>query len=134
MQLLENKTIRALCWIDLMLVGPMAIPPIAYLIVTVFSHLDETLGLVSPLSQITDIGYLFMSVTGILATVWSIARLKEPTRLNIMLDTGARLAVAALLFWAWSQLGASMIFALFLATEIVGAILQLAILRGAPRP
>lgn len=129
MQPLQNKTIKTLCWIDLLLVGPMAIPPVAYLVITVFTKVDEALGLASPLPLITDMGYLFMSVTGVLATVWSLSRMKEPTRLNIKLDAYARLAVAALLIYCWMLVGPSIIFGLFLITEIGGAALQLRILQ-----
>ncbi len=129
----QNKIIRILCLIDLALVGPMALPPMARLIIDLFSSLDQALGLASPLPMITDMGYLFMSVTGILAAVWSLSRLREPTRLNIGLDVGARLAVALLLIYCWGLIGLSIIFVLFLMTEIGGAGLQLFVLRRVGR-
>jgi len=129
MQRLDNKTVKALCWIDLILVTPLAIPPVAQLIISLFTAIDNALGLASPLPALNDMRYMFVSLTGILACVWSIARLREPTRLNIGLDAAARLAVTILLLYAWAKVGVSSLFILFLVTETVGAVLQFKVLR-----
>ncbi len=120
----SQKLIARLAMIDLVLVGPMAIPPVALLVLSIFGDLDAMIGLESPLGMMTPLGLIFMNIVGILAAVWSIIRIRETSRLNTLLDTIARIGVALILVYGVSQIGLSLMFGLFLVTEIGGAALQ----------
>lgn len=126
-----QATVRRLSWVDIVLVSPMAVPGLAGLILSIAEAIDGMLGLASPLGDLSTMGMVFVHVVGILATVWSIARIKEPTLLLAKLDAWARLAVTAVLLFYMAMLGPSVLFFLFLASEIIGAALQFLAIRKA---
>lgn len=120
-----RKRIIRVCWMDIVLVGPMAIPPLALFILSIVADIDAALGFASPVSTINPLGLIFMNVVGILATVWSIVRIRETSRLNTALDSGARVLVVLVLVYGWMHSGPSVLFILFTLTELGGAAVQM---------
>lgn len=125
----QEKIAKRFALLDLVLVGPMALPGVAHILVGLFILADGAVGFQSPLGQMNEAGMLFVNVVGVLAAMWAVARLKAPTALTMRIDSYARFAVALILIYYWAGLGPSVIFVLFLISEIGGAIVQLAALR-----
>lgn len=130
----QTKIAKRFALLDLVLVGPMALPGLAHILIGLFILADGAVGIQSPLGQMNEAGMLFVNVVGVLAAMWAIARLMAPTALTTRIDSYARLAVALLLIYYWAGTGPSVIFALFLLSEIGGATVQLLALKKKGQP
>lgn len=125
----QSKIGKRFAILDIMLVGPMALPGLSHFILSVFIMIDHALGLQSPLAEIKEPGIMFANVVGVLAVMWAIARLRVPHIQLMKVDAYARIIVGLLLCYYWALLGPSAIFILFLLSEFGGATVQLINLR-----
>lgn len=117
--------IKRVSVIDLILVGPMAVPGISHAIIELIAMADHALGLHSEVGEMNAVGMLFMNITGVLAIIWCVTRIKAPSVNLAWYDIYGRLAVAFILaFYAFVS-GMSVIFAFFMATELAGAVWQM---------
>ncbi len=130
----QTKIAKRFALLDLILVGPMALPGLAHILIGLFILADGAAGVQSPLGQMNEAGMLFVNVVGVLAAMWAIARLLDPTALTTKIDAYARLAVALLLVYYWASVGFSIIFVVFLVSEIGGAAVQLMALKKKDQP
>lgn len=119
------KEIKRVSIIDLCLVGPMAVPGVSHAIIDLIAMIDHALGLHSEVGEMNAVGMMFMNVVGVLAIVWSVARIKAPAEHLAWLDIYARLAVAFILAFYSFVSGMSVVFAFFMATELIGAVWQM---------
>lgn len=122
-------TIKTLSLIDIVLTAPLAIPGISQLFLQVVAGIDHSLGFDSAISNTNAMGLLLMNTTGVMAFFWCIARIRMPNPTMGWLDVYARFVVAALVLGYVGLAGVSIVFLLFLATEVVGALVEIHALR-----
>lgn len=123
------QTIRRLSWVDVALIGPMAIPGVSHLIIDLILWLDAVLGLDSAVQSMTPMGMLFMNVVGVLAISWCVVRIRAPSVLLGWVDVIARLAVSVLILLYIIFWGITPVVLLFLASEMIGATLEWRVLK-----
>lgn len=112
---------RRVAWLDLWLFAPLALPFFAEVYVAILLTLHQALGLGGGLPGFAPFHWIFINATGVLAVLWALARLRLPLRDLVLADAYGRVCVAALLvYWIWR--GASPVFALFILTELGGAL------------
>lgn len=124
------RTVRRLSWVDVLLVGPLAVPGVSHLIISLIGWLDAALGLNSSIVTVNPMGMLFMNVVGVLAISWCIVRIQAPSVLLARLDILARLAVSALILYYMFVWGVTAVLLVFLVSELIGAVLEWRALRG----
>jgi hypothetical protein len=74
----------------------------------------------------------FVALFGVLAVIWALVRVLQPTALHGAIDTVGRGLVAAWMVLALTQ-GASLVLGAFLVMEAAGMFVQGALLLGARR-
>lgn len=127
---MPTRLIKAVAWCDFAVTLPFALPFIAEALIALIYGIDHTLGFGTPalFFEAGPFGLMFVHIMGMLGVVWALARLRQPLPELARIDAVARLAVAALIIYAISM-GATPVLWLFVATEIVGSVLQFTVLR-----
>lgn len=106
--------------VDLLLVLPMAIPPIADLVLQALAGLNGLF--IDGDTVLPDV--LGISLMGALAVIWAIARIRLNSKTLMRYDIVGRLYVAGLIVYAVVGMGYAPILLAFLASEIVGSVHQ----------
>ncbi len=131
-----NK-VTALQWIrivasfDLLATAPMAVPVLGdYYAAWLFTNLGLS---GSPMSvmPLPAVASVFIALAGVLAVLWNGCRARHPQLLPLtQFDIGGRCAVAALLVYFLLVLDVPAVLWLFVATELIGAAIELRALRA----
>ncbi len=130
----QVAVVRGCAAFDLVVTGLFALPPVARLVLAVVYALNGALGGTATPPPFVPVQWLFVHLTGALGVVWAVARLLWPLRGLGLADAVARTWVAGIIALAIAE-GGPGVLALFVATELGGAILQLAALaRPSVRP
>ena len=124
-----KRVVQGFAVFDLAVTGLFAVPGSAILLLDMLDVLDRVLvlgtGFGGAINQTT---LAFANIMGVLGVIWAMIRLKSPSFEMARIDAWGRLAVALILIWhLWA--GLPMIFALFVATELIGTAAQLALRR-----
>ena len=119
----QERWIRTFAAIDLVLTAPLALPLFAVPFFDLLQWVDTTLGFETVWRTLDAFGWLFVHLAGVLGVLWALARLATPTRFLAALDAAGRGLVTGLMLHAMRD-GASPVFALFVASELIGAIVQ----------
>lgn len=127
---MQRKIIRGAAWCDLVITAPFAVPLVAEAIIALLYGIDREIGFATPalMFEMGPLAMMFAHIMGVLGVVWAIARLRQPVVELARIDAGARLVVAALIFYAILA-GATPVLWLFVFTEIAGSIAQFAIMK-----
>ena len=105
--------------IDFMIVFPMAIPPIADLVLQMLAAAN-TLWLNGALDyKLPDL--LGLSLMAVLAVIWALARLNINSSMLMRLDIFGRTYIAALIIYACIFMNYAPVLLIFVITELVGA-------------
>ncbi len=119
-----EKTIRFFAGLDLIVTGLFALPLTARPLLDLIFWLHARFIAPEAAPEIGGAAMAFINIMGVIGVIWALARLKMPVALLARLDGAGRLVVAALLLWHIAG-GLSPIFALFILTELAGAVFQL---------
>lgn len=118
-----TTVIRAVAFFDLAVTAPLAVPILAGAYV---AWLFAGFGLLTPPAAhlpLSDAALLFCNLAGLLALLWNGARALQPQSMLTTLDIRGRLLVAAMLAFHALQ-GLPAVLWLFVASEVIGAVLQ----------
>lgn len=122
--------VRVVALVDLLFTAPLAIPEFsnayAALLLSGFGFLGSASAYV-PLPLTTSV---FCVLTGILGILWNGCRLVRPDSFLVRADIWGRIAVAAALSYFLVVHQAPVILWAFVATELVGAIIEKRALSG----
>ncbi len=122
-------TTAMLCWIDIGLAIPLAVPGLSHLFLTTVAWLDSGLGLASVVTTTNAVGMLTMNTTGVVSIFWCIARLRSHDAALIRLDVAGRLIIGLLIAsYVWLE-GVSVLFMVFFVNLMLGALLEISALR-----
>lgn len=69
----------------------------------------------------------FANIMGVLGVIWALVRWTAPTLTYARMDAIGRAAVAAIILWHMQQDDLPRIYLLFVATELLGTLVQLAL-------
>lgn len=120
---INAETVRFWAWVDSGL-ATLALPPVAESFVQLLYRCNGWLGGVDQPPPFEPVHWLFVCLLGVLVGCWSAARLLQPTALLALIDSVGRAAVAALLAWFILARGAPAVLAVFIVTELAGALAQ----------
>jgi hypothetical protein len=125
---LLRRVVRGFAVYDLVITLPFLTPWTAAAMLQVFQqvHLALSLG-GEPMPAFALQHVFFVSLFGVLAVIWALVRILQPTALHGAIDTGGRALVSAWMVLALTQ-GASQVIGSFLVMEAVGAVVQGAVL------
>jgi len=115
--------VRGFAALDLVVTFPLALPGWANVFFDLLYRATELVGPVGVRFAFSELSWFFVHLAGVLGVLWALARLATPTRFLAALDAIGRCAVAVLLVRAL-QHGAPAALWLFVATELVGAVVQ----------
>ena len=128
-----RQAVRAVALIDLAVTLPLAVPVLGEhwlaLLLSGFGLLDPS-GAFLPLSMAALVG---CHLSGVLGTLWNGARAWRPEPWFAATDAAGRVLVAALLLYLLLGRNAPPALALFVVTELAGAMIAAAALRRAVR-
>ena len=123
--------LRGWAWLDLVVTGVLAIPPLAPLFIALVFALDGALGGSAEPTPYDATQRFFVSLAGTLGVLWAWARIRMPLAPLGWADTIGRVWVGALLVYFIVFEGGPRSLCLFVSTELAGAVHQFAVLRRA---
>ncbi|WP_375755573.1 hypothetical protein [Corallococcus exercitus] len=130
---LLQRAVRGFAVYDLCVTLPFATPWTAAAMLGVMRWVHEGLALGGEaLPAFTPMHLFFVALFGVLAVIWALVRVLQPTALHGAIDTVGRGLVAAWMVLALTQ-GASQVLGAFLVMEAAGMFVQGAFLLGARR-
>jgi hypothetical protein len=119
------KTVRLWAWVDSSVTWTLAIPPMAKVFISTLYRINGWIGGESVAPAFLPVQLFFVSLSGVLISLWVLARLLHPAPVFALLDGWGRVAVSALLIFFVLVAGAPRVLLLFVVTEMAGAIGQL---------
>jgi hypothetical protein len=119
------KTVRLWAWVDSSVTWTLAIPPMAKVFISTLYRINGWIGGESVAPAFLPVQLFFVSLSGVLISLWVLARLLHPVPVFALLDGWGRVAVSALLIYFVLVAGAPRVLLLFVVTEMAGAIGQL---------
>ena len=118
---------------DLAVTAPFATPWTAALVLTVLGKLHDSLGLPGEaMPEFETSHMLYVTLFGIIVTLWSVVRIVRPIPLLIAADTIGRAAFSMTFIWTLTQ-GHSAIVVPFLVLEVAFLVYQALGVRAALR-
>lgn len=125
MSRLTPQTVRFWAWVDSSVTLVLAVPPLAQRFIELLYHVNGWLGGPATPPAFDAIHWFFVSLSGILVTVWVIARLAQPVAVLGLIDGWGRAVVSFFIVYYVIFRGAPVVLMLFVATEGAGAVNQL---------
>lgn len=110
---------------DFLVVGLLAIPPLAPLGIDILFWIDQRLGDTKPLPPFEDLHMIFVSLFGLWVTAWSIMRFISSDLKLVRVDLAMRIAALALLVWFVVTTDAYTILYAFIAADVVWTLLNI---------
>lgn len=118
---------------DLAVTAPFATPWTAALVLTVLGKLHDSLGLPGEAMPVFETSHLlYVTLFGIIVTLWSVVRVLRPLPWLIAADTIGRAAFSLTFIWTLTQ-GHSAVLVPFLVLEVSFLIYQVMGVRAALR-
>ncbi|NNC18325.1 hypothetical protein HJC22_21670 [Corallococcus exiguus] len=128
---LLRRAVRGFAAYDLIVTLPFVTPWTAEAMLGVMRWMHEGLALGGEgMPVFTPTHVFFVALFGVLAVMWALVRVLQPTALNGAIDTVGRGLVSAWMVLAITQ-GASQVLGVFLVMEAAGMFVQGALLFGA---
>lgn len=119
------KTVRFWAWVDSSVTWTLAVPPMAEVFLRTLYRINGGLGGEATAPVFLPVQLFFVSLSGVLISLWVLARLLHPAPIFALLDGWGRVAVSAVILWFVFGAGAPKVLLLFVVTEMAGAIGQL---------
>lgn len=119
------KTVRFWAWVDSSVTWTLALPPMAEVFIRTLYRINGWLGGEAVAPLFLPVQLFFVSLSGVLISLWVLARLLHPAPVLALLDGWGRVGVSALLLYFVLGAGAPPVLLLFVITEMAGAIGQL---------
>jgi hypothetical protein len=127
-----GRHVRWIAWLDLAVTSLFIFPAVASAFLALLMTLESAVfGPARVMAAPAASWFIFVSLTGILGVVWAVARLITNDDRLVLLDAGARVAVAALLLEALFFRSLPLVFGAFVATELIGSVVVGALWRAA---
>ena len=104
---------------DLIIGGPLAIPPLTQTGLDVLFGINKALGFNDPPPVFESVHLLFISLFGLWVTAWAIAKLRLANLGFVRIDLWMRLSVLAILLWCVFTSKVYGIVYLFIAADIL---------------
>lgn len=117
------RIVRASAAYDLLVTAPFMTPWTAALCLQALATLSNTLGLQRPVPMLDVTAMLFANLLGSVVVIWSLWRLRQPSRAIGQFDAMARVLFACWQLYAVTQ-GASFLLLGFTLFEVIFAIAQ----------
>lgn len=114
-----SASVRALTWLDLGVCAALAFPPVAALTFALLDGASAAIGS-TPVEYPGDANAFFVNLAGLFGVLWNIAMLTSAESRLHGTDLVARLGVVALIFFHIALSGLSLVFVLFVLTELAG--------------
>ncbi|CAM4496508.1 hypothetical protein [Corallococcus exiguus] len=128
---LLRRAVRGFAAYDLIVTLPFATPWTAEAMLGVMRWMHESLALGGEAMPVfTPVHVFFVALFGVLAVIWALVRVLQPTALHGAIDTAGRGLVSAWMVLVLTQ-GASQVLGVFLVMEAAGLFVQGALLLGA---
>jgi hypothetical protein len=109
---------------DILVVGLLAIPPLAPLGIDILFWVDQMLGDTKPLPVFEHIHIVFVSLFGLWVSAWAVLRFISSDLKLVRVDLAMRLAVMALLIWFSVTEDSYTILYLFIAADVIWTLLN----------
>jgi hypothetical protein len=109
---------------DILVVGLLAIPPLAPLGIDILFWVDQMLGDTKPLPALDNLHMLFACLFGLWVSAWSIMRFVSPDLKLVRVDLAMRIAVIAQLLWFVFATDTYRIIYLFIAADVIWVLLN----------
>ncbi|RKH55076.1 hypothetical protein [Corallococcus aberystwythensis] len=130
---LLQRAVRGFAVYDLVVTLPFATPWTAGAMLGVMRWVHEGLALGGEaMPAFASVHLFFVALFGVLAVIWALVRILQPTALHGAIDTVGRGLVASWMVLALMQ-GATQVLGAFLVMEAAGMFVQGALLLGARR-
>lgn len=129
----QVAVVRVCAAFDLVVTGLFALPPLARVFLAVLFAVNGAFGGAAAPPPFVPLQWMFVNLTGALGVLWAVVRLLWPQRVLGLADAAARTWVACLIAFHVFE-GAPGVLALFVATELGGALVQLSVLARASVP
>lgn len=126
------RIVRVFAAFDLVVMGCLAVPPLARVFIGMLLAGDAGFDLGSLRVEFHPLHWLFVNLAGVLGVLWAVARLRAPTPELALLDVVGRLAVAAVILHATAAGGMTPLLHVVVATELLGAAAQYWAVRRLP--
>jgi hypothetical protein len=110
---------------DFLVVGLLAIPPLAPLGIDILFQADQMLGDTKPLPVFEHIHMVFVSLFSLWVCAWTVARIISSDLKLVRIDLAMRLAVMSLLVWFALTTETYTILYLFIAADVIWTLLNL---------
>ncbi len=117
------KLMRAMTWFDLALCAALAIPFIAPIFIGLLSEVSSLIGS-RRLGMPGGFSAFFINLAGLFGVLWNIIMLTSVDRRHHLIDMVARAGVIGLLLWHFLFSNLPPIFLIFVATELIGAVVK----------
>ncbi|NOK22224.1 hypothetical protein [Corallococcus carmarthensis] len=128
-----QRAVRGFAVYDLLVTLPFATPWTAAAMLGAMRWAHEGLSLRGEaMPAFTPTHLFFVALFGVLAVIWALVRILQPTALHGAIDTVGRGLVASWMVLAITQ-GASQVLGTFMVMELAGMFVQGALLLGARR-
>jgi hypothetical protein len=122
--------VRVLTWLDLAICAALATPPTAALTFALLDSASAAIGS-APVELPHGTGAFFVNLAGLFGVLWNIAMLTSAEPRLHRVDLVARLGVIGLILFHIARSGLSLVFLLFVLTELIGGAAKLAWMRKA---
>jgi hypothetical protein len=109
---------------DIIVGGPLAIPPLTQMGMDILFWVNQTLGFNDPRPVFEPVHLIFISLFGIWVSAWAVARFRQGNLTFVRVDLLMRLAVLAVLLWYAFATKIYGIVYLFIAADIVWSALN----------
>jgi hypothetical protein len=115
---------RTLTWFDLAICAALSTPPTAALIFALLDAASAAIGS-TPVGLPQGTGAFFVNLAGLFGILWNVVMLSTDQRSLQRIDVTARFGVIALILYHISQSSLSLVFLLFVLTELAGGVAKL---------
>ncbi|TSC23145.1 hypothetical protein [Corallococcus sp. Z5C101001] len=123
-----RRIVRGFALYDLAVTLPFATPWTAQVMLSVMEQVHQGVSLGGEaMPPFTPMHLFFVALFGVLAVIWALVRITQPSVLHSAIDTVGRALVATWMVLAVTQ-GASQVLILFLVMELAGMVAQGAVL------
>jgi hypothetical protein len=118
-------TVRFWAWLDSSVSWTLALPFVAPGFLRLLYRINGWMGGVDTPPPFEPIHLFFVCLSGVLIALWVLVRLLHPVGVLAFADALGRIAVSLLIAWFLLATDAPRVLALFILTELAGAVGQL---------
>ena len=121
---IARRLTQGVAWADLVITFPLALPVTAPAFVNVIYYCNSFLGGQVSQPALSQLAWFFINLAGVLGVFWAVVRLVSPYQFLACADAFCRCFVVVLLLYYILKGFVPIVFAVFVATEALGAMLE----------